>query len=183
MFADAMSIFLETGRLLLRAGVENDAALLRELDSDPEVMRYLSSKPTPLSVIEAEVLLRFLRAEAGSWIAIERASGEFIGWFALEGSGGEAELGYRLKRLAWGKGYATEGARALVAKGFAELGLSRIWGQTMAVNARSRRVMEKAGLRYVRTFHLQWDDPIPGVEHGEVEYALTRDDWRAAAAS
>jgi hypothetical protein len=51
----------------------------------------------------------------------------------------------------------------------------------MAVNHASRRVMEKAGLEYVRTFHLEWEDPLPGTEYGEVEYALTRDDWRRDA--
>ena len=68
----------------------------------------------------------------------------------------------------------------MIAKGFGEMGLNRIWGQTMAVNLGSRRVMEKAGLVYVRTFHLHWDDPLEGVEQGEVEYALTRDEWLAA---
>jgi RimJ/RimL family protein N-acetyltransferase len=68
-----------------------------------------------------------------------------------------------------------------VDKGFGDLGLGRIWGQTMAVNTASRRVMEKAGLGYVRTFHLDWDDPIAGAEHGEVEYALTRAEWLTAA--
>jgi RimJ/RimL family protein N-acetyltransferase len=48
----------------------------------------------------------------------------------------------------------------------------------MAVNTASRRVMEKAGLRYVRTFHQQWPDRIDGEEHGDVEYALTRAEWR-----
>ncbi len=89
-----------------------------------------------------------------------------------------AELGYRLRRDAWGHGYATEGSRALIAKGFGELGLSRIWAQTMAVNTRSRRVLEKSGLRYVRTFFMDFDDPIPGTEKGEVEYAITRSEWR-----
>jgi len=48
---------------------------------------------------------------------------------------------------------------------------------TMAVNARSRRVMEKAGLRFIHTFHQPWPDPIPGDEHGDVEYAITRAEW------
>ncbi len=47
----------------------------------------------------------------------------------------------------------------------------------MAVNTGSRRVMEKSGLRYVRTFHEDWPDPLPGAEHGDVEYALAKDDW------
>ena len=57
------------------------------------------------------------------------------------------ELGYRLRRAAWGHGYATEGSIALVDKGFAEFGIERIVGWTMAVNTRSRRVLEKTGLR------------------------------------
>ena len=52
---------------------------------------------------------------------------------------------------------------------------------TMTVNARSRAVMEKAGLRYARTVHLDWPDPVDGTEHGDVEYRLSRDDWLAAA--
>ncbi len=60
---------------------------------------------------------------------------------------------------------------------FGELGLARIHAQTMAVNTGSRRVMEKAGLRYLRTFHLAWPDPLPGADQGEVEYAITRADW------
>jgi RimJ/RimL family protein N-acetyltransferase len=174
-----MAIFLETERLILRHGAPSDAALLCALDSDPEVMRYLG-KPASLAEIEAETLPRFLRPEARSWIVVEKASGDFLGWFALEGSESEGEIGYRLKRSAWGRGYGSEGARALVDKGFGALGLGRIWGQTMAVNTASRRVMEKARLAYVRTFHLQWDDPIAGVEHGEVEYALTRAQWLAS---
>lgn len=67
----------------------------------------------------------------------------------------------------------------MLQKGFADFGLDRIWAETMFVNRASRRVLEKAGLRYVRTFHLQWDDPIEGTEHGEVEYALTRKGWEA----
>ena len=183
-----MRIFLETDRLLLRYAVQADADQLYELNSDPEVMRYLTAKPTSRAAIETEVLPRFLvgpdGAEPRAWIAVERASGAFLGGFALEtpadGPADEAELGYRLRPASWGKGFATEGARALVAKGFGELGLNRIWGETMAVNLGSRRVMEKAGLAFVRTFHLEWDDPLEGTEQGEVEYAITRAEWLAA---
>ncbi|MEE3918772.1 GNAT family protein [Micromonospora sp. BRA006-A] len=78
-----------------------------------------------------------------------------------------------------GHGLATEGARALVRHAFDTVGVRRVWAQTMAVNDRSRAVMARAGLRYVRTFHLAFDDPIPGMEHGEVEYELRRDAWPA----
>jgi len=53
----------------------------------------------------------------------------------------------------------------------------------MAVNLASRRVMEKAGLAYVRTFHLEWENPLPGAEYGEVEYALTKEDWEQREAA
>ena len=89
----------------------------------------------------------------------------------------EVELGYRLRRSAWGKGYATEGSRALIHKGFTELGVRRVVARTMAVNTASRRVMEKAGLMHVRTFYPERPDPIEGSEQGEVEYALTEADW------
>src|SRR4029450_3018730 len=107
-------------------------------------------------------------------------------WFHLrppEGAGpDEPELGYRLRRSAWGKGYATQGSRALIRAAFTELGARRVYAETMVVNRGSRRVMEKAGLRLVRTFHRPWPDPIEGDEHGEVEYALTRAEWEEAEA-
>ena len=117
----------------------------------------------------------------GFWAAVEKSSGRFVGWFhfrpAADASPDEVELGYRLRRSAWGKGYATEGSRALIDKGFAELGVRRVVASTMVVNVASRRVMEKAGLRFVRTFHQPWPDHIEGEEQGDVEYALLRSEW------
>jgi RimJ/RimL family protein N-acetyltransferase len=182
-----MRVFLETERLLLRRFTESDVANLHDLDGDPEVMRFVNGgKPVSRDVIREETLPRFLRAYErfegfGVWAAIERSTGKFVGWFefyprkvmVLE----EVELGYRLRRSAWGKGYATEGSRALIRKGFTELGVQRVVAETMAVNAASRRVMEKAGLKYVRTFHQEWPERIEGDEHGDVEYALTKTDW------
>lgn len=77
----------------------------------------------------------------------------------------------------WGLGYATEGAQALVHHAFTELGVDRIVATTMTVNTASRRVMEKAGLSLIRTFFEQWPEPIEGAEHGDVEYAVTRETW------
>ena len=143
-----------------------------DLDADPEVMRYLTGgKPSTREQVEETV-----RAALGArWIATERTSGAFVGWFALApGDDGEYELGYRLRRDAWGRRFATEGARALIDYAFDTLHARRVWAETMAVNTRSRQVMERCGLRYVRTFHLEWDDPIEGTEEGEVEYELRR---------
>jgi RimJ/RimL family protein N-acetyltransferase len=123
-------ILLETERLVLRRFTARDADNLYDLDSDPDVMRFLNGGiPTPRAVIEGDVLPRFLRyAEGfprfGFWAAVEKASAEFVGWFSLrpldEANRREAVLGFRLRKAAWGKGYATEGARALIRLGFAE---------------------------------------------------------------
>jgi RimJ/RimL family protein N-acetyltransferase len=181
-------VFVATERLLLRQFTEADAGLLLDLDGDPEVMRFLTKgQSTPLTVIQEQLLPRFLgyyeRFEArGYWAAVEQRSGQFLGWLALEPPGDgrldAAELGYRLRRSAWGKGYATEASRALIQAAFTDPGLQRVWAQTMAVNTASRRVMEKAGLRYVRTFYPTFADPIDGTELGEVEYALERADYQ-----
>lgn len=71
-----------------------------------------------------------------------------------------------LNKAAWGKGYATEGARALVRKWFAELGVQRVTADTMSVNSLSRRVMEKVGLVYVRTWFGDWPESIEGPARG-----------------
>ena len=62
-------------------------------------------------------------------------------------------------------------------RAFTEHGAQRVFATTMTVNLRSRRVMEKAGLRFVRTFLLDWPDPTEGDELGDVECALTREEW------
>ncbi|GAA2886763.1 GNAT family N-acetyltransferase [Streptosporangium fragile] len=194
-----MRVFLETDRLVLRRVTEADVDNLVELDGDPEVTRYLTGGgPTPREVVRDEVIPGWLpfyeRYEGyGYWVAVEKTSGEFLGWFLFrpnpegrrsDGTPREGvELGYRLRRAAWGKGYATEGSRALIRKGFTELGVERVYAETMTVNTASRRVMEKAGLRYVRTFHDDWPELIPGAEHGEVEYALTKTEWEAGPAA
>lgn len=183
-------VHLETERLLLRRFTADDAPLLVELDSDPEVMlRITGGRPTPREEIESEVLPAFLRHYErwpgyGFFAAVEKVSGQFVGWFHLRpapGSGeDEPELGYRLRRAAWGKGYATEGSRALIDAAFTELGARRVVAETMAVHTASRRVMQRCGMHLVRTFHADWPDRIPGDEHGDVEYAIEREDWLAA---
>jgi RimJ/RimL family protein N-acetyltransferase len=184
-------ILLETERLVLRGFTPADLDDLVALDSDPAVMHYITGgRTTPREEVEDDVLPAFLSyyerfAGYGFWVAEEKSTAEFLGWLHLrpppDAAPDEPELGYRLRRAAWGKGYATEGSRALVAKGFAELGARRVNAETMAVNLASRRVMEKAGLRYLRTFFQDWPDVIAGSEHGDVEYVLTRAEWEQQA--
>ncbi len=108
-----------------------DLDALVELDADPQVMRYISyGEPTPRARYEQDYLPRFLAYYTstplvGYWIAETRADDEFIGWFHLRPDridAGEQEIGYRLRRAAWGQGYATELGRALVAHGFERVG-------------------------------------------------------------
>jgi len=186
-------VFLETERLLLRRFTEDDLEHLVELDSDPEVMHFITGgRVTPREEVENEILPAFLGhyeryGGYGFWAAVEKSSGRFLGWFHLrpdEGAPpGEVELGYRLRRSAWGRGYATEGSRALIDKGFAELGAERVVASTMVVNLASRRVLEKSGLRFVRVFHQPWPYSIEGEEEGDVEYALSRQEWATRAGS
>ena len=183
-----MQIFLETDRLVLRQFTMADADNLVSLDADPDVMRFVTGgMSTSREEIENEFLPAFLgyyqRYEGfGFWAAIEKITGEFLGWFHFrprpDAAPGEVELGYRLRKSAWGKGYATEGSRALIRKGFTESGVQRVTAEAMAVNQASRRVMEKAGLKLVRTFHQPWPYPIDGDQFGAVEYAPDKTGWQ-----
>ncbi|HEY0638595.1 MAG TPA: GNAT family N-acetyltransferase [Pseudonocardiaceae bacterium] len=189
-----MDVRLTTERLLLRPFTASpaDVDLLVDLDSDPEVMRFLTGGvPTPRAEVAERVLPRMLavgerRPGYGFWAAHERDGGAFAGWFTLrphhERGTSDVELGYRLRRAVWGRGYATEMGRALLREAFEVLGTPRVYAETMAVNVRSRRVLARLGLRFVRTFHFDWPHPIAGAEHGEVEYALTRADRAGAEA-
>ena len=181
-------ILLETARLRLRHVVPGDLGRLVELDSDPEVTRYTSyGEPTPRERYEREILPRWLAYYestplVGYWAAEARADGEFLGWFHLRPDRfdpGEQELGYRLKRAAWGRGFATEGGRSLVAHGFGPVGAAKISARTLARNAASRRVMEKCGLAFER--HFVWpEDVLAGrseEERAGVKYSITRARW------
>jgi RimJ/RimL family protein N-acetyltransferase len=85
-----------------------------------------------------------------------------------------AEIGYRLPRVVWGNGYATERVSALIQVAFDALGLDRVCAETMAVNQASRRVMEKAGLVHIGTVFPIHAHPIPGAEQGEVIYKIRK---------
>jgi RimJ/RimL family protein N-acetyltransferase len=107
--------------------------------------------------------------------------GRFLGWFGLLVDSVDplvVELGYRLRRSEWGRGLATEGSRALIEHAFARAGAAKVVAETMAVNTASRRVMEKAGMRHVRTFQGVFEEPLPGTDSGEVAYEICRDEWQ-----
>jgi RimJ/RimL family protein N-acetyltransferase len=185
-----VQVFLETPRLVLRRFTMADVDILVSLDADPDVMRYVTGGiATSREEIETEILPDWLAYYEqfegyGFWAAIEKPTGEFLGWFHFypqEEASDEAVLGYRLRKSAWGQGYATEGSRALIRKGFTEFGVQRVIAEAMAANLASRRVMEKSGLKFVRTFRSDWPYRIEGDEQGDVEYALDKADWEAAS--
>ena len=142
-----------TKRLALSEITCDDGNELFELDADPRVMRYIGTGHVSTREQVDEALRRIPRAYAlypglGTWRATRRDNGDFVGWFALKYIPGttEIEVGYRLRFGAWGKGFATEGAAALVRHGFDDLGLYRILGVTHPDNTASQRVLVKVGL-------------------------------------
>jgi RimJ/RimL family protein N-acetyltransferase len=169
---------LRTERLTLRPLRADDLPDLVAMNGDPEVMAYIMAPMTAAEV--AAALPRWIAGEGdfGLW-AGDTADG-FTGiWFLSADDDGAAacETGWRLPRSAWGHGYAVEGATALLDHAFTTLGLERVWAETMAVNTRSVRVMERLGMSWVRTRLGEWEDPIPGWEQGEVVHEVTRDAW------
>jgi RimJ/RimL family protein N-acetyltransferase len=145
---------LRTERLLLRGWRDADRAPFAALNADAEVMRHF---PATMSREEsdalADVAAADLERDGWGWWALEvQDTGAFIGFTGLRRVGFEApftpavELGWRLTREAWGRGYATEAARAAARYGFEVLGCDELVAFTAAVNARSRAVMERLGM-------------------------------------
>jgi RimJ/RimL family protein N-acetyltransferase len=195
---------LRTDRLLLVPLADRHLELEIQLDSDPEVLRFISGRAHSADEVLASHAQRMARSGRvdglGYWMAFGSAGGargstpparedegEFIGLMMLPPAHGPdqpddptvTDLGYRLVRRYWRKGLATEASRALLRHAFDTVGQRRVIAQTMAVNIGSRGVMEAAGLRYVRTYFTIWDDPLPGADRGEVEYEMTRAMWEA----
>jgi RimJ/RimL family protein N-acetyltransferase len=151
----AMPPVLETLRLRLRPLAATDLADLVRLDLDPEVMRYVGSPAgvkTPAET-EARARTRIRESEEGTleplglWRIEARADSAFLGIGALlrMPDGADVEVAYRLARVAWGRGFATEAAGALIAHGLHTLGLPRLVAVTYPDNHASQRVLDKLG--------------------------------------
>jgi RimJ/RimL family protein N-acetyltransferase len=185
-------VVLETGRMLLRRFTEADAGSLATLYGDPQVMRFISPQPLSRTEVAARILpaylleYRELADGLGSFAAVEKETGLLAGRFSLKpatsyGLTGGTELGYRLHPAFWGRGLATEGARSLIWSAFERLHVDRVVATTMADNTGSWRVLEKCGLRRVQTFRYPDADLMPGGEHGDFVYELTRAEWARQA--
>jgi RimJ/RimL family protein N-acetyltransferase len=175
-----MKILLETERLILREFTADDLQSVVELDSDPDVMRFIASgKPTPRKIIEQSTLPKYLEYHRsgsgfGYWVVIEKSSGDFMGWFHLRPNRNDqsvVELGYRLGKKYWGRGYATEGSKALIQYGFDRLNLEQIFAHAIQNNAPSIRVMEKIGMRFIKQYQ---EERFSGDDKTAVQYLIQR---------
>jgi RimJ/RimL family protein N-acetyltransferase len=145
---------LRTERLVLRRWRQEDRAPFAEMNADAEVMRHFPSTLTrEASDALVEQVERHFRSHGfGFWAVETREGAPFIGVVGLGVVTFEApftpsvEFAWRLAREHWGKGYATEAARAAMAYGFGALGLDEIVAFTTPANTASRRVMEKLGM-------------------------------------
>jgi RimJ/RimL family protein N-acetyltransferase len=174
---------LQTMRLTLSPCCPSDRADFIDLELDPEVMRFLNGgHAVDHEQIDPSATFLMPRGtEPYVWTARRTTNGAFVGWFCLRPQSETlAELGYRLRRIDWGQGLASEGASALVSWGFRSGRYDKIVASTMAVNHASRLVMEKIGMNYARAVHFDWPHPIPGSEDGEVEYELLRSGWNGS---
>lgn len=170
---------LQTANLVLSPCSPDDGADFIDLERDPEVMHFLNGGAVDHENTDPDTadFLMPRGTESYVWTARRKENGGFVGWFCLYPESEKlAEIGYRLRRQDWGQGLASEGAAALVSWGFNTASYDKVVACTMAVNQGSRRVMEKIGMEHARTVPSHPGN-LPGSEHGEVWYEVTRADW------
>ncbi|WP_030254745.1 MULTISPECIES: GNAT family N-acetyltransferase [Streptomyces] len=174
---------LRTERLLIRRWRESDLAPWAAMNADPEVREHLGD-PLTRERSDASVA-RFeaaIEQRGYGWLAVEvRESGEFVGFVGLDDIEETdpvdgVEIGWRLARSAWGHGYATEAARAVLAYGFNTLDLPEILAITTAANLRSQSVMRRLGMTHDPAE--DFDDPAApeGPLRRNVVFRLRRED-------
>lgn len=150
-----MNSIIETDRLILRTFTAGDAALVYELNVDPDVTRYTGDPVVDLDhaqqILEQVILPQYALYNHGRWAVHVKPDLEFIGWCGLKArpERNEIDLGYRFLKKTWGKGYATEAAWACLNYGFGKLHLPRIVGRAMPQNTASIRVLEKCGMKFI----------------------------------
>jgi RimJ/RimL family protein N-acetyltransferase len=161
-----MNIILKTERFFLRELIEEDVDGFYELDSDPEVHRYLGNSPVSdkqkLADVIKYVQQQYIENGIGRWAVVDKHSNEFIGWCGLKlvkdtinNQSHYYDLGYRLIRKHWGKGIATETAKASIEYGFNVMKLKEIIGAIHCDNVASNNVVKKLGFELIETFEFE----------------------------
>jgi ribosomal-protein-alanine N-acetyltransferase len=152
--------YIQTPRLLLRGWKESDLPDFRAMNRDPQVMRYFTK---PLTEEETDAFYLRIQEEFRElgyslYAAETKAEGEFIGFVGFHMATFAAsftpciEIGWRLKRAAWGQGFATEAAKACLDFGFGTLGIDRVYSFTSKVNRKSESVMQRIGMEKAMEF-------------------------------
>ncbi len=175
-----MKIFVETERLILREILPTDVDGLFQLDSDPEVHRYLGNKPVE-NKERVIAMIDFIRQQyadngIGRWAIVDKESNNFIGWTGLKlvreltnRHINYYDLGYRLIRKYRGQGFAIETAKASLDYGFEKLNLSEIYAMADCRNIKSNNILTKIGLKFIETFNLD------GIRHNW--YKIDKIEW------
>lgn len=172
---------IETERFYIRPLIAKDAAGIFELDSNPQVHTYLGNNPIK-TLAEAENVIRLIQKQyedlgIGRWAIIEKSTGNFVGWtgfkFIIEPTNNRVnyhDLGYRLIERYWGKGIATETAKACLKYAFEVLKLEEVYGICDVDNTGSKNILEKCGLKLTDTFDND------GVQHYWFE--IKKENWQ-----
>ena len=172
-----MSIFIETPRLIIRELEQNDAEAMFEMDSDPEVHKYVGRNPTK-TVAFTRTVIDSVRQQyqdngIGRWAVIEKATNTFIGWTGFKlmtepvnGHINIHDFGYRFRKSKWGQGIGYESGLAALRYGVETIGLKDVYAMTDPDNIGSRRLLEKLGFRYVEDF--LYDGPGGWRDEGEM---------------
>jgi [ribosomal protein S5]-alanine N-acetyltransferase len=175
-----MTIFAETGRTILREITMEDVDPFFEMDSDPEVHRYLGTQPVTSrdQIVETINYVRrqYIDNGIGRWAIVDKSTNLFIGWTGLKlvkdqinNQTNYYDLGYRLIRRYWGLGYATETALASLSYGFDKLNLNEIIATVNCENTASNHVASKIGFTLYETFYLH------ELKHNW--YKINKNDW------
>ncbi|MBQ9922850.1 MAG: GNAT family N-acetyltransferase [Clostridia bacterium] len=146
---------LETDRLVLRQMLIRDKDDMYEYSCKPEITKYLLWTEHPSADYTAKYLRymqpKYRRGEVFDWALVNKAENKMIGtcgFVRFDTENNAAEVGYVVSDKYWGKGYAAEALKRVIAFGFDELSLNRIYARHMMGNERSGRVMQKCGMRY-----------------------------------
>jgi [ribosomal protein S5]-alanine N-acetyltransferase len=177
---NVMEILISTERLIIRALTKEDVNGIYELDTDPEVHRYLGNNPIT-SIEQAKDVITFIQKQyvengIGRWAIIEKSSNNFVGWTGLKlikdivnNHTNYYDLGYRLQKKYWGKGYATETAAAVLDYAFTKMAVTEIFGIVDVENIGSNNVLKKLGLQFVEIFMYE------NTKHHW--YKITKEEW------
>jgi ribosomal-protein-alanine N-acetyltransferase len=163
-----MKAIIETERLYLREILPEDVQGMFEMDSDPDVHRFVGRIPVSTLAESAadidNIRQQYIDFGVGRLAIIEKSTGDFVGWGGLKfiteqmnGFQNFHDLGYRFIKRYWGMGYAQESSRAVIAYAFEQLNLPVIYAIADLEHKASRNVLEKCGFSFVNSFEYDGD--------------------------